>query len=68
MAFAGAVTLGGFGKIYHFRELTPLDKQVVVRQNRDTLYSSAVFDLDAGPVTITLPDPGQRSHVDAGLG
>ena len=60
MAFAGAVTLGGFGKIYHFRELTPLDKQVVVRQNRDTLYSSAVFDLDAGPVTITLPDPGQR--------
>jgi Protein of unknown function (DUF1254) len=32
----------------------------VLRQNRDTLYSSAVFDLDAGPVTITLPDPGNR--------
>ena len=28
--------------------------------NRDTLYSSAVFDLDAGPVTITMPDPGKR--------
>jgi hypothetical protein len=28
--------------------------------NRDTLYSGAVFDLDAGPVTITLPDPGRR--------
>ena len=28
--------------------------------NRDTLYSSAVFDLDAGPVTITLPDAGKR--------
>ena len=28
--------------------------------NRDTLYSAAVFDLDAGPVTITLPDPGKR--------
>ena len=28
--------------------------------NRDTLYSSALFDLDAGPVTITLPDAGKR--------
>lgn len=28
--------------------------------NRDTIYSAAVFDLDAGPVTITLPDAGAR--------
>jgi hypothetical protein len=28
--------------------------------NRDTLYSAAIFDLDAGPVTITLPDSGKR--------
>jgi hypothetical protein len=28
--------------------------------NRDTPYSAAVFDLDAGPVTITLPAPGRR--------
>ncbi len=28
--------------------------------NRDTLYSGAVFDLDAGPVTITLPNAGKR--------
>ena len=28
--------------------------------NRDTLYSSGVFDLDAGPVTVTLPDTGKR--------
>ncbi len=28
--------------------------------NRDTLYSAAVFDLDAGPVTIALPDAGGR--------
>ena len=34
--------------------------------NRDTLYSAAVFDLDAGPVTITLPDAGNALHVDAG--
>jgi hypothetical protein len=38
----------------------PIDKQSVIRSNRDTLYSPGVFDLDAGPVTITLPDPGKR--------
>jgi hypothetical protein len=32
----------------------------VIRLNRDTLYSSAVFDLDVGPVTVTLPDAGKR--------
>ena len=26
----------------------------------DTLYSAAVFDLDGGPVSIVLPDPGKR--------
>ena len=31
-----------------------------MRPNRDTLYSYAVFDLDAGPVTVTLPDAGKR--------
>lgn len=31
-----------------------------VRPNRDTLYSQAVFDLDAGPVTITLPAARNR--------
>ena len=59
-AFNGIVQQNGFGKFNHSRELTPLDKQVVPRQNRDTLYSSAIFDLDAGPVTITLPDAGKR--------
>ena len=28
--------------------------------NRDTLYSNAVFDLEAAPVTVTLPDSGKR--------
>jgi hypothetical protein len=37
-----------------------LDNQLVVLQNRDTLYSAAVFDFDAGPVTVTLPDAGTR--------
>jgi hypothetical protein len=60
LAFANSVKTGGVGKLAHNRELTPLDKQLVVRQNRDTLYSSGVFDLDAGPVTITLPEAGGR--------
>lgn len=58
--FAGIVKNGGFGKFDHTREPAPLDKQTVIRLNRDTLYSSAVFDLDAGPVTITLPKAGDR--------
>ena len=40
--------------------MASIDKQDVVRMNRDTLYSSGVFDLDAAPVTITLPDAGKR--------
>lgn len=51
---------GGLGKFVHNRAPTPIDNQPVVRMNRDTLYSQALFDLDAGPVTITLPDAGER--------
>lgn len=50
----------GFGKVGHTREPAPIDQQTVIRLNRDTLYSAGVFDLDAGPVTITLPDAGGR--------
>ena len=51
---------GGFGKFRHGRELAPPAQQGIVRPNRDTLYSFAIVDLDAGPVTITLPDAGKR--------
>jgi hypothetical protein len=57
---AVALKEGGFGKFEHKREVSPIDNQNVIRMNRDTLYSAAVFDLDAGPVTITLPDAGRR--------
>lgn len=60
MYFARFVKDGGFGKFKHERELAPIDRQTVIRLNRDTLYSFGVFDLDAGPVTVTLPDAGQR--------
>lgn len=58
--FSASVRKGGFGKFAVNRQLTPIDRQTVVRINRDTLNASAVFDLDAGPVTIALPDPGRR--------
>jgi len=58
--FNNAAKEGGFGKFLHIRQPTEIEHQMVVRMNRDTLYSSAVFDLDAGPVTVTFPDAGGR--------
>ena len=58
--FGGIVRDSGFGALFHNRELSSIDHQIVIRQNRDTLYSAAVFDLDAGPVTVTLPDSAGR--------
>ena len=60
MYFGNVAVEGGFGKFNHHREPVAIDQQNVIRTNRDTLYSAAVFDLDAGPVTITMPDPGKR--------
>jgi hypothetical protein len=68
---------GGFGKFNHNREPAAIENQTVIRLNRDTLYSAAVVDLDAGPVKITLPDAGKRfmsllaideDHYIAGVG
>ena len=33
---------GGVNRFNHFRRPTPLDKQNIVRMNRDTLYSMAI--------------------------
>ena len=51
---------GALGKLQHRRAMADIDKQDVVRMNRDTLYSSGVFDLDAAPLTVTLPEAGKR--------
>ena len=59
LVYGSIVKDGGFGKYVHHRELYPVDAPIV-RPNRDTLYSFSIFDLDAGPVTITLPNAGQR--------
>jgi hypothetical protein len=60
MYFAKFAKDYGLGKVGHERELASIDNQTVIRMNRDTLYSAGIFDLDAGPVTMTLPDAGKR--------
>jgi hypothetical protein len=57
--FKDKVNEGMFGKFAHVREPASVDKQLIVRMNRDTLYSFAVFDLTQ-PVTIVKPDTGKR--------
>lgn len=57
---ANAKLIGSLGKFQHSREPVSIDAQTVIRMNRDTLYSFAVFDLATGPVTLTLPDTGKR--------
>jgi hypothetical protein len=52
---AVAKMAGGVNTFFHFRAPTPLDKQNVVRMNRDTLYSMGVVDTSKG-ATITVPE------------
>lgn len=54
MYFAKTAGEGAFGKLRHDRTPASVEDQKVVRMNRDTLYSSGVFDLSAGPITVTL--------------
>jgi hypothetical protein len=61
--FGQIVKTGALGKFRHGRELAPIVSHGIVRPNRDTLYSLAVFDFEAGPVTVTLPDAGKRFMV-----
>lgn len=45
---------GGVNQLFHFRRVTPLDQQTVVRMNRDTLYSMGIVDTAEG-ATVTMP-------------
>lgn len=59
ITFKRYVAQGAFGKFLHLRAPTPIDKQDVIRMNRDTLYSVGVFDLTQ-PITIIKPASGGR--------
>ncbi len=49
----------GLSTFTHNRLPTPIDKQPIIRMNRDTIYSRAVLDLST-PAKITMPDSGDR--------
>ena len=53
---------GGIGRLLHHREPASIENQTIVRLNRDTLYSFAIFDLDASHHRADGPDlePLQR--------
>jgi hypothetical protein len=57
-----AAMAGGVNRLFHFRTPTPLDRQTVVRMNKDTLYSSGVIDT-AGGATITLPEVSKDRYI-----
>jgi hypothetical protein len=42
------VLTGGINRWFHYREPTPVDKQPVIRMNRDTLYSGSIVDISEG--------------------
>ena len=50
---------GEVNKFVHFRNPTPLDKQTVIRMNRDTYYSAAIVDISKG-ATLTIPETNGR--------
>ena len=57
--FATYVDKGCFAKLCNDRSPPPVDKQDVIRMNRDTPYTAGIFDLTT-PVTIVKPDTGKR--------
>ena len=50
---------GEVNKLVHIREPQPLDKQSVIRMNRDTLYSGAIVDVSES-ATLTIPETNGR--------
>ncbi len=57
--FKAKAAQGYFGKLGHYRTVIPIEKQLFRRMNRDTRYSSGIFDLSE-PLTILMPETGDR--------
>ncbi len=54
------VVRNGLGILVHGRMPTTVEDQPVIRMNMDTLYSNGVYDLSAGPISVTIPESGGR--------
>ena len=50
---------GEINTFVHIREPQPLDKQSVIRMNRDTMYSGCIVDISKG-ATLTIPETNGR--------
>lgn len=50
-------------RFFHLRQYPDADFRAVVRPNFDTLYSIAFLDLTGGPVSISVPDVGDRYYL-----
>ena len=57
--FAALSAQAPINVLAHHREPASIENQPVIRQNRDTLYSSAIVDIAEG-ATLSLPDAGGR--------
>ena len=57
--FAALATDAGVNELVHHRVPASIDHQPVIRQNRDTLYSSAVGDISHTAI-LSIPDAGDR--------
>lgn len=55
---------GGIGEFHHDHESAPVDKQLVIRGNLDTLYSTGVWDLDAETADCHAAGRGQAFSFD----
>jgi len=60
MQFMTVVKRGGFGRLVHERDFPPAGRQPLAWAAADILRSQGVFDLELGPVEITLPPAGDR--------
>lgn len=60
MQFMTVVKRGGFGRLVHERDFPPAGRQPLAWADADILRSQGVFDLELGPVEITLPPVGDR--------
>jgi hypothetical protein len=58
--FDGIRAPESLGRFLHRREPIFLDRMAAPGAQRAALYSIALFDLEDGPVTVTLPRPGRR--------
>ncbi len=54
-----ALLNGKVNTFVHIREPIPIDKQTVIRMNRDTFYSAAIVDISKG-ATLTIPETDGR--------